>query len=230
MGDAQRRKGNGNPEGRRGRDCLVPPTQNQPGEQRQRARGERAAGRGALAHKAQEKVTSSEALPDPVRSLLPQCLCLSKARLTIRNAFLAPGPTMPSPSGGDRRPITRHPAWRPPLSRSLPVSWHLLSACSVLRSGLRKLRALTSQHSQGSLSRWYYSLFFPFCSSVNKNSVEGPCSGDGLLLAEPGLKCRRGSRAQAWDRSALPSASPKRWFNGKDRKLLFRPEMTRVNR
>lgn len=58
-------------------------------------------------------------------------------------------------------PGTWHLTRLPQLSRSRSVSWHLLSACPVPGPGLGNLHALTSRHSQGSLSKWYcYSSHF----------------------------------------------------------------------
>lgn len=67
--------------------------------------------------------------------------------------------------------------------------------------------------------------------SKPRTQLRGLAQSDGPQVAEPGLKCRQESRAQTWNRSALPAClASKRWFNGKDRSFLFRPEMTRVNR
>lgn len=147
--------GMGNPEGRRDETALCLRPKNQPGEQRQRARGGAGGGAGGLWHIRPRR--RSPPLRGPPRPCpeSPPTMSVSLQSASHHQKRVSVLFTMPSPSGGDRRPITRHPTWRPPLSRSLPVSWHLLSACSVPGPGLRKLRALTSQHSQGSLSRWY---------------------------------------------------------------------------
>lgn len=145
--------------------CLRP--KKQPGEQRRRACG--GAEEGLLALMGQGKVTSSER---PSQMALSEVsshgVCVSPSRRVSPSETHFCRIYYPS-SPLDRkihraRTALNHPApvnW-PQLLRSRPLSWHLLSACSVRGPGLRNLHALTSQHSQGSLSGWWYYYYSHF--------------------------------------------------------------------
>lgn len=91
VGDAQRRRGNGEPRRKTRRDCLVPPTQ-------EPARGTAAAcpwgsrrrGGGALAHKAQEKVTSSERPSQTLSGVSSHNVCVSPKRVSPSETRFCP--------------------------------------------------------------------------------------------------------------------------------------------
>lgn len=73
--------GTGNPEGRQDETALCLRPKNQPREQRQRARGGAGGGAGgALAHKAQEKVTSSERPSQTLSGVSSHSVCVSPSK------------------------------------------------------------------------------------------------------------------------------------------------------